>query len=81
VELRGGKKSDIVVRIDNLPVAGTPPLVVLIAVKPNREVVVQVTEVKRQPGTNSFVARFSKVPPGEYIVAFEPLAGSPGQGP
>jgi anti-sigma factor RsiW len=81
VELRGGDKGGIVVRIDNLSVAGTPPLVVLIAIKPSRELIVQVTEVKRQPGTNSFVARFTKVPPGEYIVAFEPLEASPGRGP
>lgn len=81
VELKGGDKGDVVVRIDNLPLGSTPPLVVLIAVSPEHEVIVQVTEVKRQPGTNSFIAHFAKVLPGEYIVAFEPLEASPGRGP
>jgi hypothetical protein len=81
VELKAGEKSDIVVRIDNLPIGTTPPLVVLIAVKPDHQVIVQVTEVKRQPGTHSFIGRFARVPPGEYIVAFEPLDLAPGHGP
>lgn len=73
VELKGGTTGDVVVRVDNLPIGNSPPLIVLIALKPDREVVVQVTEVTRQPGTNSYLARFSKLPPNEYIVAFEPL--------
>jgi hypothetical protein len=77
VEVKGGDKSDIVVRIDNLPIGSTPPLVVLIAVRPGGEVVVQVTEVKREAGSNSFIGLFAKVPPGEYIVAFEPLELGP----
>jgi hypothetical protein len=81
VELKAGEKSSIVVRIDNLPLGSNPPLVVLVAVKADREVVVQVAEVTSRPGTNSFVARFNQVPPGEYIVAFEPLSNGVGSGP
>jgi len=77
VEIRA-TTGDIVVRIDNLPM-GPSPLVVLIAVKPDRQVVVQVAEIKRQAGSGGMV-RFSKAPPGEYLVAFEPLADKPGSG-
>lgn len=78
VELKGGGDGEIVVRIDNLPAGGAAPLVLLIAVSADRDVIVQVAEVKLRQGTNSHFARFSKLRPGEYIVAFEPTGSSTG---
>jgi hypothetical protein len=78
VELKGGDQGEIVVRVDNLPAGGMAPLVVLIAVSPQLDVLVRVAEVTLHLGTGSHFARFSKLPPGEYIVAFEPTGAAPG---
>lgn len=74
VEVRGRSGSEVVVRVDQLPPGTTAPLVLLVAVGQGREIEVQVAELKRQAGSPAYTARFSEVPPGEYLVAFEPLA-------
>lgn len=72
IEIRG-VAGDIVVRIDNLRLGSTPPLVVLITLKAGDALVTRVAEVRPQPGSQAGIARFTQVEAGSYIVAFEPL--------
>lgn len=75
VEIGGDGQCEIVVRIDQIgEIAAGPPLVILIGIQPEGEPHVRIVEVVPQPGTNTGVARFSRLPPGEYIIAFEPIA-------
>ena len=73
VAVRGGETSEIVVRVDDVEPGAAAPLVVLVATGPGGAAATRVTEVERQPATGYFIARFEDVPPGEYVVAFEPL--------
>jgi hypothetical protein len=67
----GGARREIVVRLDALPGGRQPPLVLLVPVTEDGEPRVAMPE--QQPGAPYLLARFDDVPPGEYVVAFEPL--------
>jgi hypothetical protein len=71
----GGARREIVVRLDALPGDRQPPLVLLVSVTEDDEPRLAIPE--QQPGAPYFVARFDDVPPGEYVVAFEPLPNVP----
>ncbi|MFN8633031.1 MAG: hypothetical protein U0893_04185 [Chloroflexota bacterium] len=65
-----GERHDVVVRLDALPADQEPPLVLLVPVSGGGEP--RVAEPERQPGIAYLIARFNRLPAGEYLVAFEP---------
>jgi hypothetical protein len=71
---------EIVVRVDNVQVTDRLPLVLLLAAETRGSPASRLAEVVRQPGTGYCVARFEAVPPGQYVVAFEPLDATPHSG-
>jgi hypothetical protein len=68
----GGEQREVVVRLDTLPAGAQPPLVLLAPIAGPGEPRVALPE--RQPGLPYWIARFDDLPPGEYLVAFEPSA-------
>jgi hypothetical protein len=61
----------VVVRVDGLPPEQPPPLVLLAPAAGSGEPRVAVPS--RQPGVQYLIARFDNVPPGNYLVVFEPI--------
>lgn len=73
VQLSGGERGEIVVRIEQLPTYSDPPLIMLVAIEATNRIGVQVAVPEPRPGTGVLIARFAKLAPGEYVVAMEPL--------
>jgi hypothetical protein len=66
----GGERREIVVRLDGHLDPGRAPLVLLIPDSGDPRLA-----LPEQPaGAPYWIARFADVPPGEYIVAFEPIS-------
>jgi hypothetical protein len=63
----------IVVRVDDLPPADRRPLVLLVPLAGGTP---RAEPLAPPPGGAYLSARFADVPPGEYVVAFEPLGSS-----
>ena len=74
VAVRGGQMTEVEVRIDDLAPDAPSPVVLLIALELGQARSVRVVEAERRPGATYHIARFSNLAPGEYVVAFEPLA-------
>jgi Putative zinc-finger len=67
----GEARREVVVRLDGQLAGGRPPLVLLVPVDEAAEPRLAVIEPR--PGVAYMLARFSDVPAGDYVVAFEPL--------
>ncbi len=75
IELRGGMRPGIVVRIDDLATGTPPPLVVLVPETDEaREVRVAASEFVS--GSATCVAHFRDITPGPYLLLLEPLVAS-----
>lgn len=71
VRVRLSAENEIAIRVDAFPEDRTPPLVLLIPAKKDAEAMVNA--LQRQQDKTCLSARFHDVPPGAYIVAFEPI--------
>jgi hypothetical protein len=67
-----GQRGEVAVRLDDLPAGQEPPLVLLVPTDRGGEP--RLTLPVRQPDADFWIARFEKLEPGDYLVAFEPLA-------
>ncbi len=76
VELVGGAQRQVVVRVDGLPAADDPPLVLLISLRDESSSDVRVAEVEPLPQAGSFLTRFRQLAAGEYLVVVEPRESS-----
>jgi hypothetical protein len=66
----GGARREVVVRLDAPQVGSVQPLVLLVPVSGDAEP--RIVALEPQPGVAYLVARFTDLPVGEYVVAFEP---------
>jgi anti-sigma factor RsiW len=73
VVVEAGQSGTVTVRVDEVRPGETAPLVLLSGMTATRTAVLQVKEVEPQPGVAYAIARFDDLPPGEYVLAFEPL--------
>lgn len=67
-----GERGEVVVRLDDLPAGVEPPLVLLVSADGSGEPRLALPE--RAPDGAAWIARFEGLGPGDYLVAFEPLA-------
>jgi anti-sigma factor RsiW len=67
-------EGDLVVRVPSLP-PGPAPLVAVVSLASEAPALLQ--ELQRPSGETAWVARFEDLPPGEYVVAFEPGQQTP----
>jgi hypothetical protein len=74
VAVRGGQSTELEARIDGLAPDAPPPIVIVIAVEAGDVARAWAVQAERRPGADYRIARFRDLPPGEYVVAFEPLA-------
>lgn len=73
VIVRAAQRSEITIRIDGIERIEDAPLALLIAVDPAREQQPRVAEAVQATGASYFLARFTDVPPGAYMIVVEPL--------
>jgi len=64
-------EDEVSVRVEEWPTGKPPPLVLLLSTGGLGDL--QVQELTKARGATYLIARFEKVPPGEYVVAFEPV--------
>lgn len=69
VAVRGGSQGEVQVRVDKLEPGMSPPLILLLSLNGERQ---QIKELERPAGASYWIARFRNLPPGDYLVAFEP---------
>lgn len=75
VAVRGGRSTEVEIRLDDLTPDAGSPIVLLIRLEETLDAsLVRVAEAERRPGVTYRIARFADVAPGEYVIAFEPLA-------
>ena len=75
VAVRGGLSTEVEIRLDDLTPDASSPIVLLIRLgEPLDAPRVRVSEAEPRPGVTYRIARFADVAPGEYLIAFEPLA-------
>lgn len=67
----GGERGEVVVRVDGLPADQQAPLVLLVPVGQGEP---RVAAPQQHPDAAYAIVRFEDVPPGQYVVAFEPPA-------
>ncbi|MCK6554922.1 hypothetical protein L6Q96_10135 [Candidatus Binatia bacterium] len=72
VAVIGGDEGEIAVRVDDAP-PGAPLPIVLLVDSAAAVPAVRVAALERQPDTSYAVARFEDLPPGDYVVALEPM--------
>lgn len=64
-------EDEVSVRVEEWPAGQPAPLVLLIPTVGTGEL--QAQELKKTRGATYLIARFEDIPPGEYVVAFEPV--------
>ena len=72
-----GERGEVAVRIDGVPAGSEPPLVLLIPIDRGPTPVASEPRLalpEPSPGSDAWIARFDGLGPGEYLIAFEPLA-------
>jgi hypothetical protein len=67
-----GERGEVVVRRDDLPAGVEPPLVMLVPADGAGEPRLALPE--RTAEGETWIARFEGLGPGDYLIAFEPLA-------
>jgi hypothetical protein len=65
----GSERREVVIRVDRLPADRPVPLVLLVPLGDGEP---RVAAPEPQPNVDYAIARFDDVPPGQYVVAFEP---------
>jgi len=67
-----GERREVVVRLDDLPASRLAPLVLLIPADHAGDP--RLALPQRSPDDDAWIARFEGLEPGDYLIAFEPLA-------
>ena len=72
-----GERGEVAVRIDGVPAGSEPPLVLLVPIDRGPAPVAaepRLAVPEPSPGSDAWIARFDGLGPGDYLIAFEPLA-------
>lgn len=67
------KQSRVTVLLRKIEAGSKPPLVILVPDSKNKKP--SLAEPKQPQGSKQFIAQFSKVPSGKYLLVFEPIKG------
>ncbi len=73
VAVQGGESTDLTVRIDQAPEDATLPLVALTGRSQDGKELLRIASIVEDPDTGYRTVRFADIPPGNYIVAIEPI--------